>query len=122
MIAFFQWRLKFPESNQDDLKELLKQRIGIVKNSFKSLNVENASNCIYDDFFKKYQMHEEKSDSFLINNFHQIGLPDPFENDICNNFISHTSDYYKAHYNNISENITEPIYPKSRMTHLYSPS
>tara|TARA_B110000285_G_C14871809_1_gene489567 strand:+ start:568 stop:717 length:150 start_codon:yes stop_codon:yes gene_type:complete len=46
---------------------------------------------------------------------------DPFEQDGDEPFVQQTGDYYKAHYNNISENLTEPIYPKSRMTRECSP-
>ena len=46
---------------------------------------------------------------------------DPFEDYSQEPFVQQTSEYYKAHYNNISENPLEPIYPKSRMSGDNSP-
>ena len=43
-------------------------------------------------------------------------MVDPFESDdTTDQFVQHSTEYYKVFYTNISEKISEPIYPKGRV-------
>ena len=92
-IAFFQWRLKFPNTIKHDpqqLEDIISDRVDYFSREFESMNKMILTNSKFDE--KKlgdYNLVQEPN-TYLISSFESVGLPDPFpRKETANNFPEH---------------------------------
>ena len=79
-IAFFQWRLKYPNEVRHDpieIEKIISTRIRLLPNNCAPLLPPSMP----AHFFQKYSMylHDKNLSSFNIVSLDQIGMPDPFK-------------------------------------------
>ena len=87
MIAFFQWRIKFPpactKTSKYKLQELITDRVEWINDH--RINVEEQVKStpydVNDRWYQRYKITNDSNKPSLIKSFYQIGMQDPFPNE-----------------------------------------
>ena len=94
-VAFFQWRLKFceiTEKQKQMLDELVEESIVALFSDIKTKSSEPVSSSPLPESISKYKLLDKKYSKWNINSFNQIGIREPFPNDIDNRYIQLNED------------------------------
>jgi len=87
VIAFFQWRIKFPpacnKTSKYKLQELITDRVEWINDHRVNVEeqVKSTPHDVNDRWYQRYKLNTDSNKPSLIKSFHQIGMQDPFPNE-----------------------------------------
>jgi hypothetical protein len=123
MIAFFQWRLKYPNKVRHDPRELEEIIVGRIRHITEEIltdeyvSEETIANSQIGRYFLLQNKFVDAYKPFFINSFSIIGWSDPFPND--DNLIKGSLD--DGDGMSMPKYFTDLVYSESRYIEGFSP-